>query len=245
VCTQVSLADVLACREVCRDWKQRLGSSFCSTIRIPHSLWHEAASSPRLAETVTTAASAYPQASRVLLDAGGSRPGLPANIWPTLLQSLKPWFNSGPPSSVSCSGCSTISANANGSSKSPQQPRWESRKGIMLHLQAPPSPMRLHALQAGLPQLTHILIQHTSQSLYSRHLAALATCSQLQSLVLVLMHPRMDLRSLTHQVCSPATAVRRSSAGMGQFTIHGSVAADTPRAACGNSANSFSSISSC
>eukprot|EP00775_Hariotina_reticulata_P011204 gene11204-11354_t len=82
----VSLADVLACREVCRDWKQRLGSSFCHTIRIPHSLWHEAASCPRLAETVAAAAAAYPQASGVLLDAGGSRPGLPANT--CQLQSL-------------------------------------------------------------------------------------------------------------------------------------------------------------
>lgn len=37
------------------------------------------------------------------------------------------------------------------------------------------------------------------QSLYSRHLAAIAQLTQLQSLVFVLKHPKLDLRSLAHQ----------------------------------------------
>jgi hypothetical protein len=69
---------------------------------------------------------------------------------------------------------------------------------LHLHLQAPPSPHRLQAL-GQLQHLSHLRLQHTSQSLYSRHLSALCGLSQLQSLVLLLSHPRLDLRSLAHQ----------------------------------------------
>lgn len=165
----LSLDDLLAARCVCKAWRQRLGTAFCHSIRLPHSLWHEAAS-PRLAATINAATSAYPHASTLILDAGGCRPGLQPRIWAPLLDSIHPWL---------------VDSNSN-------------LRCIHLHLSAPPSPKRLDGLQC-LDLLTHLRVQHTSQGVYSRHLTAIAQLTQLRSLVLVLQHPKLDLRSLAHQ----------------------------------------------
>jgi hypothetical protein len=150
----------------------------------------------------------------MLLEAGGCRPGLAPGLWQPLLQAISPWLVQQPaPRSISISSnvCNSLAAPAGASAKSSgsnarSAPHSASNgkgsggatKCLHLHLQAPPSPHRLQAL-AQLQHLSHLRLQHTSQSLYSRHLAALSGLSQLQSLVLLLSHPRLDLRSLAHQ----------------------------------------------
>jgi hypothetical protein len=209
----LSLDDLLACRCVCKQWRQRLGTAFCHTIRIPHSLWSEA-STPRLAACISAAAAAYPHASDLLLEAGGSRPGLAPELWQPLLQAINPWLAQQPvPRSSSSSSSSSVCISPAGPAvgvKPSSYPKGgthsgsggkcsgSGRKCLHLHLQAPPSPHRLQAL-GQLQHLSHLRLQHTSQSLYSRHLSALCGLSQLQSLVLLLSHPRLDLKSLAHQ----------------------------------------------
>lgn len=166
----LTLDDLLAARSVCKAWKQRLGTVFCHSIRLPHSLWHEA-SNPRIAATISAATAAYPHASTLILDAGGCRPALQPSIWPSLLNCIHPWLTSNNSSSPRC---------------------------IHLRLAAVPSSKRIDALQS-VDLLAHVTIQHTSQSLYSRHLAAIAQLTQLQSLVFVLNLPKLDLRSISHQ----------------------------------------------
>jgi hypothetical protein len=144
----------------------------------------------------------------VLLEAGGCRPGLAPELWQPLLQAINPWLAQQPVprSSKVCSAAAGLAAGAKASSHSKGGAHSSNggkcsgaaAKCVHLHLQAPPSPHRLQAL-GQLQHLSHLRLQHTSQSLYSRHLAALSGLSQLQSLVLLLSHPRLDLRSLAHQ----------------------------------------------
>lgn len=180
----LSLDDLLACRCVCKQWRQRLSTAFCHTIRIPHSLWSEAANA-RFAACISSAAGAYSHTTDLLLDAGGCRPGLPPVVWQPLLTSIHPWLEPEQQQQRQCcKAAASTGTNCNSGSRS-----GAASKCIHLHLRAPPSPQRLLAL-SQLPLLSHLQLQHTSQSLYSRHLAALASMSDLQSLVLVLTHPR-------------------------------------------------------
>jgi hypothetical protein len=151
----------------------------------------------------------------MLLEAGGCRPGLAPGLWQPLLQTINPWLAQQPaPRNVSISStvcnslaasaatfkssCSSSTARSAGHSTSNGKSGVGTTKCLHLHLQAPPSPQRLQGL-TQLQHLSYLRLQHTSQSLYSRHLAALSGLSQLQSLVLLLSHPRLDLRSLAHQ----------------------------------------------
>uniref|UniRef100_A0A383V9C8 F-box domain-containing protein n=1 Tax=Tetradesmus obliquus TaxID=3088 RepID=A0A383V9C8_TETOB len=209
----LSIDDLLACRCVCKQWRQRLGTAFCHSIRVPHSLWTEA-STPRLAACISEAVAAYPHASDLVLDAGGCRPGLTPELWQPLLQAINPWLTQQPaprsssnsricssPAGPGASCAKNSRSNARGGAQHSSNGAARSNgaaKCVHLHLQAPPSPQRLLAL-TQLQQLSHLRLQHTSQSLYSRHLAALSCLGQLESLVLLLSHPRLDLRSLAHQ----------------------------------------------
>lgn len=157
---------------------------------------------------------AYPHASDLVLDAGGCRPGLTPELWQPLLQAINPWLTQQPaprsssnsricssPAGPGASCAKNSRSNARGGAQHSSNGAARSNgaaKCVHLHLQAPPSPQRLLAL-TQLQQLSHLRLQHTSQSLYSRHLAALSCLGQLESLVLLLSHPRLDLRSLAHQ----------------------------------------------
>jgi hypothetical protein len=149
------------------------------TWRLPHSLWAHAgdAQQPRLARGAASAAAAYPHAGAVVLDSSsGCRPALLPSIWPGLQRSLGPWT------------AGAAGAASNGASG----------RRVRLHLHAPPSPVQLAALQ-DVPLLQELHVEHTHPALYSRHLGAVAGLTQLRALELVMLLPKVELRTLAHQ----------------------------------------------
>lgn len=172
-CPQLlSLDDLLAIRRVCKAWQHSLTSAYCSTWRLPQSLWHTASDNIQFNPTIKAAAVACKHAPNLLLDSGTGRPSIPPSVLTGLLPQLKPWLTSGHAQGVA--------------------------RHLRLHLRNPPSPTQLLAVRK-LPWLHALRIQHSHAAVYSRHLQALAAMTQLQELELLMELPKLELRSLAHQ----------------------------------------------
>lgn len=171
-CPQLlSLDDLLAIRCVCQAWRQSLGSAYCSTWRLPQSLWHTAADNIQFDATIRAAAASCKHAPCLLLDSGPGRPSIPINVWAGLLPQLRPWMVAGGDRAA---------------------------KRLHLHLRNPASPTQLVQLR-HLPWLHSLRLQHSHASIYSRHLSAIGNVTQLRELSLLMEMPKLELRSLAHQ----------------------------------------------
>lgn len=167
----LSLDDLLAIRCVCQAWRQSLSSAFCTTWRLPQSLWHTAADNIQFDATIRAAAASCKHTPCLLLDSGPGRPSIPITVWAGLLPQLRPWMVAG----------------GKGVSKH-----------LRVHLRNPASPTQLVQLR-HLPWLHSLRLQHSHASIYSRHLLAIAALTQLQELSLLMEMPKLELRSLAHQ----------------------------------------------
>jgi hypothetical protein len=167
----LSLDDLLAARCVCKAWHNSLSTGWCSTWRLPQSLWQNIEINQQTHETMRAAAAAYAHTPTLLLDSGTGRPSVPMQLWGPLLKRLRRWFIADGPEAV---------------------------RHIRLHLRNPPSPKQLIPFK-HLSYLHSLRIQHGHAAVYSRHLVLLAELTQLQELELHMDMPRLELRSLAHQ----------------------------------------------